>query len=516
MGVARRVGQTAIGGLALVLGSAVCASPAAHPPSSSPTPVTLPGPVLDAGARPSGEAGQPDGDRVPRAVFPVSGQVVNNDRPLVHWRPSRSAAATRVEFCRDRACSSALSTVVSDGSRAAPDVPLPRGCVFWRLTPLDAGVPASPPSQPWEMWVRGKTTSATTAWGTRTDVNGDGFADVVTAGRVAYGAAGGDLSAHVQDLPGPAAASVGDVNGDGLGDVVVSSVVAGGSSASVTFTAYLGDPRGLGQHSWSVTVPVSSPGPLDVRPAGDVNGDGYADFAAVLGNGGVAIVLGGPDRLQLGTSPTTFARVPADMLDGDVNGDAVSDFVAAGIPEDDGVALKVTFGSASGLSRSPNASVPLTSSDGTSLSTGYGVLADVSGDGFADLLVRTTGTATDTLSLFPGGPAGLATTASVQIPMTAFSSVPVHAAAAGNVRGLAVEDVVAGSKDRYIVIPADGVTAPIVVGTGTTTGVVTKILSVGDVDGDGIDDVAWSSGGVTRVDFGPIGPAGPRAARVVK
>lgn len=366
------------------------------------------------------------------------------------------------------------------------------------------------------MWVRRGASAQTTAWGTRTDINGDGLADVIAAGRVAFGAATGNLSAHLDDLPGSAAASVGDVNGDGLGDVVVWSVGAGTSSTSVTFTAYFGDPSGVSQQSSSLVLALSSPVPLAVRPAGDVNGDGYADFAAIPGSGGVAIILGGPDHLHVGTSPSTFGRAPSTILDGDINGDGLSDFVAAGIPEDDGVALKVTSGSANGLPGTPNALVPLKSSDGTRISTGYGVLADFTGDGFADVIVRTTGKWADTLSVFPGGAAGLGTTASLQVSLSAFSFLPVEATGSGDVRGMQNEDVVAGSRDQYIVFAGDGTTAPIVVSTGTTTGFGTKILSIGDVNGDRVDDVAWSNGGIARVDFGPIRSAGPRTTAILR
>jgi hypothetical protein len=419
-----------------------------------------------------------------RPVFPLSGEVVNSARPLVRWKPSSSSKATRIDFCRDRACSSILSTVVTDGVEAKPETDLPLGCVFWRLTELDGAAPLSAPTQPWEVWIHGGPVSRTTAWGTRPDINGDGLADIVTAGRIVFGTRGGDLSAHVQQVDATRLAVVGDVNGDGVGDVIAYSEGDVVPPDSVKFKAYLGDSSGLSDRSLAVTIKTGTLGFYSIRPAGDVNGDGFADFAIELRYGTV-MVFGGATALTYDPSSAVGFLGASTALDGDVNGDGLSDFVPP-------------------PPRAPDESpLPLA-----------GILADLTADGFADLVMRT-GPSGENISLFGGSLDGLAPTPIFQAPLPGLG-VGLGLAASGNVRGLAAEDAVAAARDQYVVFPQGFSTPAITVATPTGMGHVVNILLVGDVDGDGIDDITWSVDGLTAVDFGPITDRGPRARTVVQ
>ncbi|MBX3273382.1 MAG: VCBS repeat-containing protein [Sandaracinaceae bacterium] len=174
------------------------------------------------------------------------------------------------------------------------------------------------------------------------DVNGDGYADVVIgdpgAGGVAYvylGGRGGLPPSPSFTLENPRGASdggfglsvagVGDVDGDGYADVVISApyqnevfVYRGGSAGVVDVPA--------------LTIPRASAVSTLVAGAGDVDGDGYPDvLLSVPSRGEVFLHLGG--AAGLANSPARELRAPGDFAfwgligaAGDINGDGYSDF----------------------------------------------------------------------------------------------------------------------------------------------------------------------------------------------
>src|SRR5687767_3088084 len=217
---------------------------------------------------------------------------------------------------------------------------------------------------------------------------------------------GGRPYAHFGRRVAPA----GDVNRDGYGDVLVAAT---GDSLTVGFEGrvylYLGSANGLS------TVPAWSTGGgqggaeagLGLAPAGDINGDGYADVLVGMQSwdspqhmdvGRVFVFHGGPTGLAL--TPNRTLTSPSPNIEqffgydldtaGDVNGDGYDDIIIGGTNYGVGApaqgAAWIWHGSPSGVS--PN---PQTTLVGRVQSGGFGYsvshAGDVDADGYADVII---------------------------------------------------------------------------------------------------------------------------------
>ncbi len=281
------------------------------------------------------------------------------------------------------------------------------------------------------------------------DVNGDGYADFLIAapgndesaadaGQV-YLFLGKDagwvqdlslsaadasfLGEQASDAAGSSVAGVGDVNGDGFDDFLIGAPSNGEAGAGAG-QAYLIFGRASG---WARDVSLSTADAsfwgenlgdsagFDVAPAGDVNGDGLADFliaAPTYGGsaGKVYLILGKTSGWAMDTS---LANADASFIGenagdlagqsvagvGDVNGDGLDDFLIGAWKNSDAFSgagkVYLILGKTSGWERN----VSLANADASFLGATQDEAAglpvagagDVNGDGFDDLLIGATG-----------------------------------------------------------------------------------------------------------------------------
>ncbi len=288
------------------------------------------------------------------------------------------------------------------------------------------------------------------------DVNGDGFSDVIVGapgythdhheeGRayVFYGYVLGiaDVAAWQAEADqqlahlGSSVSTAGDVNGDGYADILVGSegYDDGAAEEGAAFIWYGMD--GIvngavdgtpGNADWyRDSESASAFFGASVSPAGDINGDGFADVVigspqytngqssegaawVFLGSGGGVsmtadiVYEGGQTLAQLGRSVFTA---------GDVNGDGYADVVAGAPGYNAGSGVEgralLWYGSADGMrgtSKWDDTGSEAAGLFGYSVSTA----GDVNGDGFSDIIVGAPGIDGDTGAayVYHGGPDG--------------------------------------------------------------------------------------------------------------
>jgi hypothetical protein len=329
------------------------------------------------------------------------------------------------------------------------------------------------------------------------DVNGDGYSDVIVgaelydngqtdegAAFVYHGSATGintTAAAMVESnqitaFMGVSVASAGDINGDGYSDVIVGArQYDDGEIDEGAAFIYYGSVSGMNTTTTTILETNQSSAIIaSVASAGDVNGDGYSDV--IIGssgfdngetNEGAAFVYhGSPDGLS-----ATFVNTPDDCNQafaefgcsvasaGDVNADGFSDVIIGAYKYDDAGNIDegrafVYYGSAIGLSATPNSTPDDANQPGAYFGWSVASAGDINGDGYGDVIIGAyqydDGGNTDEgrAFIYRGSASGLSLTPDINPPddadqPTAWFGFSV--AGAGDVNGDGYGDVIIGA-----------------------------------------------------------------------
>ncbi|MBI5170500.1 MAG: VCBS repeat-containing protein [Candidatus Eisenbacteria bacterium] len=263
----------------------------------------------------------------------------------------------------------------------------------------------------------------------------------------------------------PAGAAAGDVDGDGLPDLV--SANTSGSNVSVM----IGNGGGFGAKT-NFTTSANN------RFAGvaDVDGDGWDDVVAASVGANALVALPALASARLGT-PYALLSLPSPgyLATGDLNADGRPDLVVAGGNSGGFTAL---------LSNGTKAFGARTGGSGMTTALGIGV-GDLNSDGIADVAVAGIGTPSYSLGLYPGIGDGTFGARSSSVLAAGATTIAI-----GEVNN-AVEprmDVVVSNNSTVSVL--EGVSSGLSTKTDYSCNSTPSAPAIGDVNGDGLPDVA--------------------------
>ena len=278
-------------------------------------------------------------------------------------------------------------------------------------------------------WYPAGVTGSTTTLG---DVNGDGYADVGVGtpepevsdprdtgiSRIYYGSSGGIAAVESHTFNGSTIAPAGDVNGDGFADIL------------------------YGEHSWvcSPEDPNCYPGPYGIYP------------------GVVRVIHGGSSALgsssYVGTGPPDDPDQIPLATAGDVNGDGYSDILRGQSAYSNGEAeegrVELYYGKGDSLATNPSWNT-VTSQAGAY--TGYSVasVGDINGDGYGDIAIGNplfdNGEADEgRVAVYLGQANGMSTTAAINVYSDQVgANLGISVSGAGDVNGDGYSDMIFGA-----------------------------------------------------------------------
>lgn len=305
------------------------------------------------------------------------------------------------------------------------------------------------------------------------DVNGDGTTELIVANSlsrsisVLEGLGDGTFQVIVTVPLGmaPGAVVAGAFNSDGNLDIAVAN------QAGNTVSVLLG--KGNGSFMAAVKF-VTGGGPIALV-SGDFNGDGHLDLATANNNSNdVTLLLGHGDGAFQSQAPFSVGAYPFALVASDFNNDGRLDLATAnGL----GVALSVGLGFGNSTFTEPGASFPAVQS--------RPIVADLNGDGIPDVTVLES----DGKILFRPGKLGGAFGAPVIVnPGPAGDARDISVGSGQGGSYVAAVNSRSGSFSLYVFFGGQFQRLP----TLQSTESIPSYIRVGDVNGDGLDDLVMS------------------------
>lgn len=358
----------------------------------------------------------------PRPVAPIGVSSVATTRPHFRWALGPGELGVRLELCPTRACDREVKAFDAEGSDLVLPEDLVPGVWFWRLVGRAAGRIGTSLSPTWELVVRGPAKHGTSDAPTDgiLDLDGDGRPDLLVlesdvldgapaTGIVFYpGLPDGTVGSSPTAVPYYAYAATleasiaggTDLDGDGFADVVLGGqALETGADGTPKPTEdaivellfgsdKLYDPNVTSDPGrWSFLRAPIRGAYANVVNAGDTNGDGYGDLAATWRDGSLLAygANGGPRATVFVTSESTPSARPAVIAGAfDANGDGAADFALAS-PDPQYSAVAVSGASVEAFPR------PLLVPGGKAPGRATAIAAgDFDGDGLSDVAFTTT------------------------------------------------------------------------------------------------------------------------------